>query len=63
MNLIQKSLMLSCALWAVVVIVMEGVASADQPQRPEFIPDELIIKFNKNVTASDIHTVLMQIRG
>jgi len=61
MKMIKKGLTASIAVLA--LLSTAGLASASQPHRPEFVPGELLIKFNKNATPIETRSALMKIRG
>lgn len=61
MKLIKKRLTASIAVLA--LLSTAGLASASQPQRPEFVPGELLIKFDKNATPEETRSALLKIRG
>lgn len=45
------------------LLLMAGVASAGQPQRPEFVPGEMLVKFNKDATSEQTRSILQVIKG
>lgn len=61
MKLIKKGLTASIGVLA--VLSMSGMAFASQPQRPEFVPGELLIKFNENASPAETRSALLKIQG
>ncbi len=62
MQLTKKGIIASLAIMA--LLSMAGpVSAASEPQRPEFVPGEVLIKFNTNATAEETNSILQKIQG
>lgn len=62
MLFIKKGLLASLGI--ITLLSIDGPASAaNHPQRPEFVPGELLVKFKSNTTAEETSFVLQNIQG
>lgn len=63
MQLIHKKVLMLIGAIVFLSMLTGSTLAAKQAQRPEFVPGELLIKFNKNVTSEETRAILQGIQG